>query len=56
MDFDGMDFDFACGDDFGLATSFSPAPAMMITPDVKHEEFTSYKTDHQLKFNDGEIR
>jgi hypothetical protein len=51
-----MNFDFASADDFGLAKNFSPAPTMMITPEVKHEEFTNYETDSQFQMGDDEIR
>jgi len=36
-----MDWSFTDGEDFGFAKSFSNAPACMITPDFKHEEFTN---------------
>jgi len=37
-----MDWSFTDGEDFGFAKSFSNAPACMITPDFKHEEFTNH--------------
>ena len=36
-----MDFSFEDNEDFGFAKSFSNAPACMITPDFRHQEFTN---------------
>jgi len=56
-DFDmGMDFSFGESEDFGLAKSFSPAPPNMITPVVKHEEFTNMDRPDQFELKDDTIR